>query len=270
MKAAFKQLKINAVYKPIDCKKGDLAGIIKKIRSGEIAGANVTRPHKEVVIKYLDKLTPAAKKIGAVNTIYRRGNKVVGDNTDGRGFLTALCRRVDVPTCRRAIIMGAGGAAKAICHALCDTSINSLAIVNRSISNAKKLIKLLTPLRQHVSTSAHQHVDTSTLQNVDTSARLHVGTSSRRHIGTLLINSTPLGSPGHPWPSLDFVKRLPKNTVVFDIVTHPAETPLIKAAKRRGLKVIYGREMLLHQGALAFEAWTGRKAPINVMRAAID
>lgn len=237
MTAAFRHCKTNAVYKAIDCKENELKKWIGKIRLGEIAGANVTMPYKEVVMKYLDRLTPAAKKIGAVNTIYRRGNKVVGDNTDGIGFSRALPVCAKPPRCKNTIVIGSGGAAKAIWQALFDMNISSLTIVSRS----SKRVKLSTSIIPKILT----------------------------HSSTLLINTTPLGTHGRPWPSLDFIKRLPKSTIVFDIITHPTETPLIKAARKHGLKVIDGREMLFHQGALAFEQWTGKKAPVGVMREAI-
>lgn len=274
MNAAFKHLKLNAVYRAVDCKKSELREWIKKIRSGEIAGANVTMPYKEVVIKHLDKLTPAAKKIGAVNVIYRRGNKVVGDNTDGKGFVTSLSavgagfsrpKNEGAKTAplrsKRIIVIGTGGAAKAICHALVDAGISDLTIVNRSHKHVKLLTSGLPSQLQHFNTQTLEHF--LTLPNFQPKADPPTADN------TLFINATPLGTPGCPWPSLDFVKHLPKNTIVFDIVTHPAETPLIKAAKRRGLQIIYGREMLLHQGAAAFERWMGRKAPVAIMRRAI-
>jgi shikimate dehydrogenase len=266
MNAAFRKMKIDATYKAIDCRKRALKKWINKIRSGEITGANVTMPYKETVIKYLDKLTPTAKKIGAVNTIFRQGNKVIGDNTDGVGFAKALCSRVHVFTCLHCIVIGSGGAARAICYSLCDQKISSLTILNRSLKHSKNLISQL----QHANTQTPKHVNISTLKHVNTQTRKHVNTSTHEHVNTLFINTTPLGSPHCPWPSLNFIKHLPKDTIVFDIVTHPAETPLIKAAKKQGLKVIYGREMLLYQGAAAFERWFGLKAPVEAMKKALE
>ncbi len=230
-----------------------LEGLLEQMSDGEIHGLNVTIPHKQNVIQLLDKLTPAAKTIGAVNTIFVQKNKLIGDNTDAPGFWGDLKRLVvsDQPSSSSALVLGAGGSARAVVYALLTHGYN-VTIAARRIEQAQKLSDQLSIIR----------------------ARVSVVDSVRRSLHTdqysLLVNTTPIGMHPHenesPWPT-DI--PLPRHAAVYDLVYNPRETLLVRYARENGLPATTGLGMLIEQAALAFERWTGREAPRNVMRQAV-
>lgn len=227
--AAFEALGLNAEYKAIQVKISELEKFFNKMRNGEISGVNITIPHKQTALKFCDDVSDFAKKIGAVNTITVKNKKLFGDNTDGRGYIQSLA---GIPNLKlnssHVIVLGSGGASRAICAALNEKNIISLTVVNRAIPTAEQL----------------SHCD-------------------------LLINTTPLGMSGQDWPDLSFLENLKKTAVVSDIVYNPKDTELLVAAKKLGHPVHYGYLMLLYQAVLAFEIFTGKSAPKEIMEQAL-
>lgn len=229
-----------------------LEGLLEQMYSGEIHGLNVTIPHKQNVIPLLDELTPAAETIGAVNTIFVQENKLIGDNTDAPGFWGDLKRLAvsDQQSSSSALVLGAGGSARAVVYALLTHGYH-VTITARRIEQAQKLCNQLSVI----------------------SAQLSMVDSVHRSLHTdhysLLVNSTPVGMHPHgnesPWPA-DI--PLPKHAAVYDLVYNPRETLLVRHARENGLPATTGLGMLVEQAALAFERWTGQEAPRNVMRQA--
>lgn len=238
--------------------------LLNLVRSGEIDGLNVTIPYKQVVLPHLDELTSTAAGIGAVNTIFARAGVLVGDNTDAPAFLADLVsktgwRRDDpYPATGKlpvALVLGAGGAARAVVYALGQAGWH-VWVVARRIEQGREL---LFSLRHHISQPMH----TITFDG------LPVLCAAVAPKFDLLVNATPVGmSPEvthSPWPkNLDY----PVNTYVYDLVYNPPETAFLRAASASGLRATNGLGMLVEQAALAFEHWTGRTAPRGAMHAA--
>ncbi|HOW28073.1 MAG TPA: shikimate dehydrogenase [Elusimicrobiota bacterium] len=252
--AAFRSLRLNCVYMPFNIKPDDVPAAIEGLRAMEMAGANVTVPHKESVIPFLDGLTPFAKFIGAVNTLYWDRGRLMGDNTDAPGFLAAL-RGAGLKRLAGAnvVVLGAGGAARAVSAALLQQKVRSLTLTDVVPAKARSLAARLSELFL--------------------SGRVRVidpGPDSLREPleeADLLVNATPIGM--HPSdPVLVPAALLPPRLFVYDVV-YTRETLLLKSARRAGLKCADGLGMLLHQGMLAFERWTGRRAPRRVMEMAL-
>ncbi len=227
---------IDGAYVPLAVAPERLDAAIEGLVSLGFAGANVTIPHKEAVMPLLDTVDDVAQRVGAVNTItIDDGGRTTGSNTDGFGFLENL--KAGAPGFRAntgpAVIVGAGGAAKAIAVALADAGAPEVRIVNRTKSRAEELAAAVGA------------------RAMDWDTR---GTSLED--ATLLVNATALGMTGHPPLDLD-LGALPGNAVVNDIVYAPLETPLLAAAKARGNPIVDGIGMLLHQGRPGFRAWFG-------------
>ena len=231
-----------------------LGNLLVQMRRKEIHGLNVTIPHKQTVIPLLDFLTPAARAIGAVNTISLHEDRLTGDNTDWTGFLSDLTlhlpeKRTD-QYLQRALVLGAGGAARAVVYAL-SRSGWQVSIHARRVEKASSLATdLSTP--QHT-IEVWDKKDIRDRKAVD-----------------LIVNTTPVGmSPdisGSPWPDgLD----LPADAFVYDLVYNPAETTLMKAARSAGLSTVNGLGMLASQAARAFEIWTGKAIPVEVFSGAV-
>jgi shikimate dehydrogenase len=233
-----------------------LKDLIDRLRSGEITGLNVTIPHKQNVIKFLDELTATAKTIGAVNTIYLRDKKVIGDNTDAPGFLTDLKRNFSSFSFHpSALILGAGGSARAVLYALVNDGWN-VTIAARRIEQAQHL--------------------TDSFSNYELSRSIPAGlimnlNDSRLSTFDLLVNTTPLGmTPNTDHSPLPENTSLSKHTKIYDLVYNPRETKLVKDARAQGLSATTGLGMLIEQAALSFEIWTDCNPPREIMRASID
>jgi shikimate dehydrogenase len=219
------------------------------MRRGGLQGLNVTVPHKQVILKYLDRITQEAQAIGAVNTIYKHGKELVGDNTDKDGFLKDL-RMTLSPRVGGALILGAGGAARAIAHGLCVLGWQ-VWICARHLNRAEDLVDALRK-QGFQSISAHPlRPDELGAISPDCS---------------LIVNATPLGmapqTDASPWP---MTIPLPNNVSVYDLVYMPEETMLTQAASKTGLRATTGLGMLIEQAALSFERWTSQIAPRGVM-----
>jgi 3-dehydroquinate dehydratase/shikimate dehydrogenase len=206
-----------------------------------IAGFSVTIPNKQRILRYLDFIDPQAKRIGAVNTVWRKAGKWRGANTDTEGVLKPLGRHLRLAH-SSVLIAGYGGAARAAAIALADASAE-VVITGRNVAAAQSLARAVDGRAVTLKEAAQSHYDA-------------------------LIHATPLGMFPRPDECL-FADRLPA-AIVFDMVYNPHETLLLKRAKQQGCTVIPGLEMLLEQAAHQFEIWTGETAPRSVMRASLD
>ncbi len=235
-----------------DGKQG-LKELLARVRSGGITGLNVTIPHKQNVIELMDELTPTAKAIGAVNTIYLREGKLVGDNTDAPGFLTDLkkfigSRELGIGNRKSATVLGAGGSARAVVYALLNDGWE-VTIAARRIEQAEQLANSFTNYQLQVSDFS----------------------SFITHHSSLIANTTPLGMIPHIEASpLPENITLSPDTIIYDLVYNPRETKLVKDARAQGLSATTGLGMLIEQAALAFEIWTGHTPPRDVLQNAAD
>ncbi|MGB0389301.1 MAG: shikimate dehydrogenase [Ardenticatenaceae bacterium] len=252
--AAFGELGLNWEYMLLPVRLEDVYDAVRGLRALGFAGANVTVPHKLAVMEALDEVMPEAQAIGAVNTIVNRDGYLVGYNTDGIGFLRALREGGFEPKNCRALLLGAGGASRAVLHALL-TEGAEVTIVNRTLSRAQKLAEEFGSLFG---------VQVHTLA-FDSPVALQKALDE----ANLLVNATSLGMHPHPdaTPVPAHIHFHPSLTV-YDLVYNPLETRLLAEARAAGAQAIDGLGMLIHQGAVAFTLWTGKEAPVEVMRAA--
>jgi len=243
---------------PTPAGQSEIAGLLTRIRKGEIHGLNVTIPHKQNVIPLLDELTSAAQTIGAVNTIYLRDGVLVGDNTDAPGFWGDLHRQMvtSKQAAKTALVLGSGGGARAVVYALLIHGYH-VTISARCEDQAQAEI-----LKNDLSVVSDQ-IEIICLET-------DYGSITTDHF-SVLVNCTPVGQHPHedvsPWPD---EMALPKNATVYDLVYNPRETLLVKQAQSTGLTATTGLGMLIEQAALAFELWTGVEAPRNVMMNAVN
>jgi shikimate dehydrogenase len=253
-----------------------LQELLHRLRIGELSGLNVTIPHKQSVLPFLDELTPTAQAIGAVNTLLMRDGRLLGENTDAPGFLADLQRLVPetIPVLRKAgdvpasppiaLVLGAGGSARAVAYALLSAGFQ-VTIAARRVEEAQKII--------------HPYEDSSTVESgraLCPLSAIHINPASLARLIThpeslitLLVNTTPLGmhpnKKASPWPK---GLPLPQGAVVYDLVYNPVETRLVQQARQAGLRAFTGLGMLVEQAALSFELWTGRPAPRERMYSA--
>lgn len=252
--AAFEAMGLPAVYVPFGVKPEDLGKATLSLRALNVLGVNVTLPHKGAVIEFLDELDQSAKRVGAVNTIAQRNRKLYGYNTDGAGFLLSLRKDAHFdPAGKKVVLLGAGGAASAVAMALAEAGVRRLVIANRSKSRAEVITKRI-----------HKHFDREILPvALDESRALYWLTRE----SDLLINATSIGMKTNERLSINPNSLHPK-LFVYDLIYR--ETPLLKLAKRKGLKTLDGLGMLVSQGARSFEIFTGKRAPFRVMKAAAE
>lgn len=252
--AAFNELGLNLVYVAFTVTATELRDAVLGAKSLGIRGLNVTMPHKHEVMKYLDEVDVTAKSIGAVNTILNNNGKLVGYNTDGTGALGALQENGVCAEEKKLVLLGAGGAAKAIAHQAAQ-DVDELVILNRTEDKAKKLAESLQSGDAKVTGKA---LSLDVLKNELADA-------------DILVNATSVGM--HPNVNNSPVPSdlLRSDLCVMDIVYNPLNTRLLDDAKSAGAKVVSGVEMLIHQGAVTFEIWTNCPAPVDVMKnAALD
>lgn len=230
-------------YERVDVPPTEMPGFIARLRAGEFVGGNVTVPNKEVVLPLLDEASETALAMGAANTLWMDGDKLRGDNTDAYGFLAHLDACVPGWAGRSgtALILGAGGAARAVIHGLVERGVGRILLVNRSPERA---VELAASFRGTVEARRWQDV-----------AQL-VGESD------LIVNTTSLGMHGQPPLEID-LSALRPGTVVDDIVYVPLETPLLAEARRRGGIPVDGLGMLLHQAVPGFERWFGVRPQVT-------
>lgn len=250
--AAFDYLNLDFVFLAFQVEAADLKKSIDGIRGLGIHGLNVTMPHKSAVIDCLDEVNSTVKFLSSVNTILNRDGILSGYNTDGVGALNALKENGVALSGKKVLLLGAGGAAKAIAFALVQ-EVGELTILNRSAKKAEAFAETLERKfgQKVVGGRLSPVAITKNLRNSD-----------------VLINATSIGMKPTPNQSLVAPQWLRPDLAVMDIVYDPVETKLVKDAKAAGASVISGVEMLIYQGAVSFEIWTGRAAPIEVMRKA--
>lgn len=254
--AAFEELGLNWVYVPFCISPDRLKPAVQSITSLGLAGINVTVPHKQAVLPLLDEIHPTAGIIGAVNTIVNDQGRLVGHNTDGAGFVKSLTDETGFPPQGQSVlILGAGGAARAVAVQLALSGAGPLYIANRSLAKAEALARDLQQL---------------------TGARAAVLPWGRElpeekvaEVG-LVVQTTPMGMAPKAEQCPDFpFQAIRTGQVVCDLIYNPGQTLFLKQAAARGAVPLNGLGMLLYQGVLAFEQWTGRTAPVAVMREAL-
>ena len=251
--AAFNHLKLDFVFLAFNVKAAELENAMRGMQGLGIHGLNVTMPYKNTIIAYLDEVDSTVKFLGSANTILNKDGKLYGFNTDGTGALKALRENgVEKLSEQKVLLLGAGGAAKAIAFSLAK-GVGELVVLNRAAEKAKRLAEALgrTVNKKVVGDALSPDTIAENLQDSD-----------------VLINATSVGM--HPEANQSVVppQLWRSDLTVMDIVYNPVETKLAKAAKEAGAKVISGVEMLIYQGAASFEIWTGKSAPIEVMRRA--
>ncbi len=247
--AAFQHLGLDYVYVAFQVGLGELGTAIRGARSLNIHGLNVTMPLKVEIIRYLNRLDGSAEAVGAVNTVLNKDGALVGYDTDGRGALMALEAGKGSLAKEKIVILGAGGASRAISHTLAGEA-REVVILNRTLEKAERLVKEL-------SKRFGEKVKCGKLCRKDIEEEL-------RDADTL-INATSLGMSPHKERTPVEKDLLRPDLRVFDLVYNPLETRLLKEAKSIGAETIDGLTMLVSQGAASFEIWTGRRAPIEVM-----
>jgi shikimate dehydrogenase len=230
-----------------------LKELIQSIRNGNLCGLNITIPYKQSVQNMVDQLTPLAAHIGAVNVLYMEGSELIGGNTDCPAFLFDLENffHFEEQSDHHALVLGAGGSARAVVYALHQKGWN----VQVAARNEKKAMDMITSLG---------------ITNAQT-LNLEKGELSPLRDIHLIVNTTPVGmspdSDRSPWPD---GLLFPENAAIYDLIYNPAETGLMKSARKAGLEAVNGLGMLVEQAALSFEIWTGMKAPRAVMRQSVN
>jgi shikimate dehydrogenase len=261
--AALQHCKIDMRYARFQISPDDLGEALKRVRELDFVGVNLTVPHKIKALSSIDEIDPDAKRIGAVNAIKIDHGNLLGFNTDGRGFSRAIREAFSVDLRDlRILVLGAGGAARAIAMQCAKENCERLVIANRTFEKAKRLAddlrdffaspKVFGPVARLQAIAWEESAFRFQIANVD-----------------LIVNVTPLGlnrRDSSPIPS----RLLAPHLLIFDTIYSEERTPLISAALGAGARSANGLSMLLHQGALAFELWFEREAPIDAMRAALN
>ncbi len=250
--AAFEALKLDYVFLAFKVKPAEVENAINGMRALTIHGLNVTMPHKNAVVKYLDDVDPAGKAIASANTILNKDGRLLGFNTDGIGALNALEQNSVKPRGKKVLLLGAGGAARAIAYTLAQEA-DELVILNRTPKPATELANLLKQ-KFKKKINAGELSPNAIKDNLADSE--------------VLINATSVGMNPNPDQTPVAPEWLKPDLAVMDIIYNPLETKLAKDAKAVGAKVVSGVEMLIYQGAASFEIWTACKAPVEVMRKA--
>lgn len=247
--AAFAACNLNWRYMTLKVKAEDLETAFAGCKAMNFNGLNLTMPHKRNIIPLLDGLTQAAQIIGAVNTVLVRDSKWIGENTDGKGFVTALKLSGAELLGKNVTILGAGGAARAIAVECALAGAKQVTIINRSQKNGEELASLITAQTPAESTYLPWLPKMSVPAGTD-----------------ILINATCVGlhPNGHEKPDIDYDTVTP-NMVVSDVVFNPVDPLFLQEARARGAKTVSGIGMLVQQGALNFTSWTGVEAPVDVM-----
>ncbi|MBI4691381.1 MAG: shikimate dehydrogenase [Nitrospirae bacterium] len=252
--AAFEHIGLDCCYVTFSVRPELLHDAVKAIRALNLTGVNVTVPHKEKVIPFLDEVEKEASFIGAVNTIVNKNGVLKGYNTDGRGFVRSLSEAGIKVSKKKVLIVGAGGASRAIGYYLCRKA-SELFLYDIDRKKAGRLINDLNKIRGNVSYFSYQQSAISNQQSAISLDEIDI-----------IINATPLGwKKDDPSPiNTDFLKA---KHVVCDLIYR--KTNLLNKASRKGCKTLNGLGMLLWQGVLAFEMWTGKKPPVDVMKKAL-
>ena len=229
----------------------ELPAFVRWAKDGGCAGFNVTMPHKEAILPLLDEVDTTAASCGAVNTVCIREGRAIGHNTDGTGFLDSLAGQGFYPQGRTVLLLGAGGAAKAVGHALATAGAGRIIVCARRLERAAALAAQLPGCEEGIVLAQ------DALQQAATAC-------------DLLVNATPLGMAGSPaFARLDFLQAMPPHAVVYDLVYHPRRTALLEAAARQGLRTVGGIDLLIRQAVRAFTFFTGETPDTAALYAAL-
>lgn len=244
--AAFEELGLDWRYMAFDVAPGDAFAALSAMRTLGLGGLNVTMPHKGDVAAAVDRLSPAAATLGAVNTVTWDGDQLVGHNTDGAGFLASLADEGVEAAGRRCLLVGAGGAARAVALALAGAGAAEIVVLARRRDAAAAVVDLAPEV-------------------------IRVGSGDDLEAATLIVNATPIGMTGTASGRATPVDtaRLSLQHVVVDLVYEPPQTPLLLEAAAQGAHAVSGTGMLLHQAAESFRLWTGHDAPLDAMARAL-
>ena len=247
--AAFRELNLENSYIAYRIPKEELSEGIESLKKIKIDGFNVTIPHKVEMMKYLDKMDESCSIIGAVNTVTNNEGILKGYNTDMDGFLDPFKKKEIKIQDKKVLLLGAGGAARAIVAGIAKEKAKHITIANRTLENANNLAQFANKIGLNA--------NTITIENVGNNLKDY----------DIIVNATSIGLKNEPSPiSLESIKP---ETIVYDIVYMPMNTDFLKKAKEQGAKIIYGYEMLLGQAVRAFEIWHGIEAPYNAMKKAL-
>ena len=253
--AAFEALDMNYCYIALAVEPRRMRSAVNALQSLGFRGFNVTIPHKQRIMAFMDRLTSEAKLIGAVNTVEIQRDRLIGHNTDGRGFTGALREETGCSvTGQRVLLLGGGGAARAVAFQLILEGVRTLLIANRSSQRAQGLARNIRRLSNRCAISVLPW---------DEGALKKCAQES-----DIIINATSVGMNPFDPPLLSSTILRPHH-VVCDLIYKPPVTALLKQAKKAGATAVSGLGMLVHQGALSFEIWTGRRPPLDIMREAI-
>lgn len=249
---ALHQMKEPFIYLAYDVAPEELKEAVHGLKALKFRGWNVTIPHKVAIMEYLDQTDVSASEIGAVNTVVYDGDKWVGYNTDGAGYLRSLLEEVPLQAAeQRVVLLGAGGAARAVGYSLATAGVQNIVIANRTVEKAEQLAEHLSRWTDAKAVSIAES------EKVVMQANLVINTTS---VGMFpKVDETPIP-----------VEWLHADQVVSDLIYHPRETTLLKGAKEKGARIHTGLGMLVHQAAVALELWTGKKAPISLMKQVLE
>lgn len=229
----------------------ELPAFVRWAKDGGCAGFNVTMPHKEAILPLLDEVDTTAASCGAVNTVCIREGRAIGHNTDGTGFLDSLAGQGFYPQGRTVLLLGAGGAAKAVGHALAAAGAGRIIVCARRLERAAALAAQLPGCGEGIVLAQ------DAIQQAASAC-------------DLLVNATPLGMAGSPaFARLDFLQAMPPHAVVYDLVYHPRRTALLEAAARQGLRTVGGIDLLIRQAVRAFTFFTGETPDTAALYAAL-
>jgi shikimate dehydrogenase len=278
--AAMRAMSLDGEYRlfpvpPLPEGTAELEDLVAKLRRGQLNGLNVTIPHKQDVMAYLDTSSPAATVIGAANTLHVRNRRLLGENTDAPGFIADLYRVLDLgpyggpfeesPSQQHALILGAGGSARAVAHALLAQGWQ-VTVAARRLGQAGELA---ASFQRSVGSDSWPVIGDQLSSMSSRITPIDLQSSSIRNLLTkitLVVNTTPVGMwpqvDASPWPA---GLAMPDGALVYDLIYNPAETTLLKMARGAGLPTANGLGMLVEQAALALELWTGRKVPRRPM-----
>ena len=265
--AAIADLGLNFVYLPFNIKPQDLEDAIKGFKAQQLVGVNVTIPHKQVVMPMVDQLSTQADLIGAVNTLIFEEGQIYGHNTDAEGFIQAMeetlsLSQIELPRhAIKVVVLGAGGAARAIIVALALNGATEIIVANRTKARAEQLIRDLGCKFSGLGRVNQVQLKFAEINSEELAN--HICTSH------LLVNTTSVGMITNTEIDLFNLDALSARTVVYDIVYTPPVTALMKAAQIRGCPTIGGIGMLVHQGAIAFQKWTNVVPSVSIMRQAL-
>lgn len=252
--AAFRALNLNYRYLTIEVRPEDLGDAVRGLRAMNMKGINLTIPHKVEVLKYLDGIADDARLIGAVNTVYWKDGRLYGGNTDGKGFLTSLRQEAGVdPQGKNVVVLGAGGAARAITVELALAGAAQITVLNRTRQRGRILVDLLN---EKTAVKA-EWVEWDRIYDIPDNT-------------DVLVNATSIGL----YPDVDAkpdirYATLKPGMTVCDVIPNPPQTQFLQEAEKRGAKTLNGLNMLVNQGVIGFKLWTGLDAPVAVMRQAL-